>query len=243
METRKLHEFFDELIVGETLNRKAEYVEEYQDGCLKVLTTKAICEGYIDDKEIGVYRLLEDKKPIKENKFTKEYDVVVKLTPPYSAVVIDLDHTGLLVPQFCLILRKNQPTYKTRNFRSFSDELVDKMVIDIPYITTYINSNLFRDYAGKLELSDIRSISKTIIGNCNVPDCTELMKERISQSFEYLSNSIRLTRKLIGYQEEYMDALFDIAIHDDISDDIKDMVIEEDDEFMNELKNRRKNNG
>ena len=216
METRKLYEFFDELIVGETLNRKVEYVDNFHDGCLKVLTTKAICEGY--------------------------FDIVVKLTPPYSAVVIDSEHVGLLVPQFCLILRKKQPTRRAEKYKLYSNEMVDKVVIDVPYITTYINSNLFRDSLKGLELSDIKCISKTIIANSDVPNCTEQMKERISWSFEYLSNNIRLTRKLIGYQEEYMDALFDIAIHDDISDDIKDMVIEDEDELMKELEKRRNNN-
>lgn len=224
METLKLHEWFNELIVGETLNRKAQSEEEYKDGYIKVLSPKALCEGYIDDNSIGYYSLFENKKPIKNNKYTMLNDVVVKLTPPYTAVLIDEKHCNLLVPQFCLILRGIKPVFsseyseykeKSSLFKDYTGD-----VINLSFITTFLNSKLLKEQLLSLSTSDIKSISKQIVGNLDIPVCSVNNKQRINEAFKYLSNTIRITRKIMSYQNEYLDALLDSTLSDEITDEL-----------------------
>jgi len=225
METRKLHEWFDELIVGETLNRKTQSEEEYKEGYIKVLTPKSICEGYIDDKSIGYYSLLENKKPIKKDKYTMLNDIVVKLTPPYTAVLIDKDHTDLLVPQFCLILRGIKEI-DTKEFAAFEKNSKLKNILDIDvtddlsFITTFLNTRLMKEQLLVLSTSDIKSISKQIIANLDVPVCSISGRRRINTAFNYLSNTLRITRKMLECQNEFIDALLDNVLNDEIGDEL-----------------------
>ena len=224
METLKLHEWFNELIVGETLNRKVQSEDEFKEGYIKVLSPKALCEGYIDDDSIGYYSLLENKKPIKKNKFTKLNDVVVKMTPPYTAALIDKNHCDLLVPQFCLILRGIKPIFTTEysDFKEKSSVFKKHTGEDInlSFITTFLNSKLLKEQLESLSSSDIKSISKQIIGNLDIPVCSVTNKQRINEAFKYLSNTIRITRKILNYQNEYMDALLDDTLSDAITDEL-----------------------
>lgn len=71
----------------------------------KMLNLKAIHEkGYIKDN------LLEEfwaKERIKLGYLTRVGDIVVRLTTPFTAVLIDEEHTGLIIPSHFIVIRSD----------------------------------------------------------------------------------------------------------------------------------------
>lgn len=69
----------------------------------KMLNLKAINEkGYIEDY------LIEDfwaKERLKSGYLTQAGDIVVRLTNPFTAVLIDKEHTGLIIPSHFVVIR------------------------------------------------------------------------------------------------------------------------------------------
>ncbi len=69
----------------------------------KMLNLKAVNdEGYIEDT------LLEDfwaKERLKSGYLTQAGDIVVRLTTPFTAVLIDKEHTGFIIPSHFVVIR------------------------------------------------------------------------------------------------------------------------------------------
>ena len=76
--------------------------EEEIIGTVNVLAPKAISDGIIVKENLGELQIC---KKIDEEKFTKEGDVVVKLSTPYDATYVTKENEGLAVPSFCAIIR------------------------------------------------------------------------------------------------------------------------------------------
>ena len=89
-----------EVIVGQITQRVAG--EKTEEGNVRVLVPKAISEGTIDDNSLDTLNLSKD---VSDDKYTKEGDVVIKLSTPFEAAYIDKDHEGLLIPSFCAVVR------------------------------------------------------------------------------------------------------------------------------------------
>ncbi|MBQ3782005.1 MAG: hypothetical protein II838_01010 [Lachnospiraceae bacterium] len=69
----------------------------------RTLNLKAICEkGYIDDKLVEEFEANERIKPVY---LTKVGDVVVRLTFPFTAVLIDGEHENLIIPSHFVVIR------------------------------------------------------------------------------------------------------------------------------------------
>ena len=58
--------------------------------------------GRIDRKEVGVY---EAKEPLKGEYLSRQGDVVVRLTAPYTAVLIDAETSGMVIPSNFVVIR------------------------------------------------------------------------------------------------------------------------------------------
>lgn len=69
----------------------------------KLLNLKAInSKGFIEDSLLDDFETLEEIKPIY---VTQMRDVVVRLTFPFTAVLIDKMHTGMIVPSHFVVIR------------------------------------------------------------------------------------------------------------------------------------------
>lgn len=83
--------------------RKQARVPSEETVKYKTLNLKAINEkGYIDDT------LIEDfwaNEKIKSGYLTRIGDIVVRLTTPFTAVLIDEIHTGLIIPSHFVVIR------------------------------------------------------------------------------------------------------------------------------------------
>lgn len=76
--------------------------DEVVDKARRTIVAKTVDEGCINEDGIVIndYRTAPDPK-----RLTKEGDIVVKLSSPYNAVIIDKDHEDMLVSSFCSIIR------------------------------------------------------------------------------------------------------------------------------------------
>lgn len=71
----------------------------------KLLNLKAInSKGFIEDSLLDNFETLEEIKPIY---ITRVGDIVVRLTFPFTAVLIDEMHTGMIVPSHFVVIRTN----------------------------------------------------------------------------------------------------------------------------------------
>lgn len=71
----------------------------------KLLNLKAInSKGFIEDSLLDDFETLEEIKP---TYITQMGDIVVRLTFPFTAVLIDEMHTGLIIPSHFVVIRTN----------------------------------------------------------------------------------------------------------------------------------------
>lgn len=71
----------------------------------KLLNLKAInSKGFIEDSLLDDFETLEEIKSIY---ITRMGDIVVRLTFPFTAVLIDEMHTGMIVPSHFVVIRTN----------------------------------------------------------------------------------------------------------------------------------------
>ena len=69
---------------------------------VRVLSPKALVAGIIVKEDLGEAEL---GKQIDEDKYTREGDVVIKLSTPYDAAYISEENAGLALPSFCAVIR------------------------------------------------------------------------------------------------------------------------------------------
>lgn len=85
---------------GQVLSRISTKINQIAIG--KVLIPKVISKGRILKEELQDIKL---KNLLPENKLSMKNDIIIKLSTPYEACVIDDDNVGLVIPSFCAILR------------------------------------------------------------------------------------------------------------------------------------------
>lgn len=90
---------------GQVLSRISTKINQIAIG--KVLIPKAISKGRILKEELQDIKL---KNLLPENKLSMKNDIIIKLSTPYEACVIDDDNVGLVIPSFCAILRIKKKT-------------------------------------------------------------------------------------------------------------------------------------
>lgn len=100
-ETSKLKDLC-EVKTGVPTGRAKKLSEGEQGHQVNILLPKAMSEGAIIDEELGP----EVIGAVKDDYFTREGDVVIKLSTPYDSVYIDKEHEGLLITSFAMLLRK-----------------------------------------------------------------------------------------------------------------------------------------
>lgn len=176
---------------GQIVNRvqvNKDKGDEVVDRGRKVIVPKTINNGVIDDDNIDVMDL---KAIPDENKLTKEGDIIVKLSKPYGAAMIDKEHEGMLITSFCAVIR-------------------DVKGIDPGYLVAYLNSDLADE---KLSAS-VAGTTMTILSNgkiCDldipVPDINK--QKEISEFYRQSSLNKILFKKISKLESEKLSALIE----------------------------------
>ena len=99
--TKKLEELCY-IKTGAPTSRAKKIADGVEPKDVRVLLPRAMQGGYIIDEELAIETVGE----VKDENFTHEGDVVLKLSTPYDSVYIDKDHEGIMVTSFGMFLRK-----------------------------------------------------------------------------------------------------------------------------------------
>lgn len=137
--------------------------EEEIIGTVNVLAPKAISDGIIVKENLGELQIC---KKIDEEKFTKEGDVVVKLSTPYDATYVTKENEGLAVPSFCAIIR------------------VKKDKLDAKYLSAFFNTEYVREILKSKVMGSIRPMVKVSdLRNLDIPYVSEEDMADIGQAY------------------------------------------------------------
>lgn len=150
----------------------------------KMLNLKAVNdEGYIEDS------LLEDfwaKERLKSGYLTQAGDIVVRLTTPFTAVLIDKEHTGFIIPSHFVVIR------------------TDSRQILPEYLNWFLNADRVRQ-----ELH--QNLSSTMIGTVKpkVYACLEIdlitleEQKKIAELYRLSKKELRLLEQMRVQKELY----------------------------------------
>lgn len=137
--------------------------EEEIIGTVNVLAPKAISDGIIVKENLGELQIC---KKFDEEKFTKEGDVVVKLSTPYDATYVTKENEGLAVPSFCAIIRVKE----------------DKL--DAKYLSAFFNTEYVREILKSKVMGSIRPMVKVSdLRNLDIPYVSEEDMADIGQAY------------------------------------------------------------
>lgn len=134
-----------DVIAGQIMTRVTEDNNEGEP--VQVLAPKAISSGIIIKEDLGKAVL---SKAVDANKYTKEGDVVIKLSTPYDAAYVTSKDIGLVIPSFCATIRIS------------NDNLIDAKYLSAFLNTSYVRNQLTAKVVGSsrpmIKISDIRAL-------------------------------------------------------------------------------------
>ncbi len=154
----------------------------------KVIIPKAIgSDGNIDINELASEKL---KTVADTKRLTKVGDIVIKLSTPYDAAIINEESAGCLVPSFCAIVRcpKN---------------------IDVNYLLAFLNSSYCKNQL-KLQVAGatvtILSVGKVSNVLMPVPESDE--QKRIGTDYIKTQEKLRIVKQIVELEAKRNDIVF-----------------------------------
>ncbi len=173
-----------EITVGQIIARVRE-AEGSKMVTYKVLQPRSITEGAIIDEFI-IEETLSGR--IDGNRFSSEGDVVIKLSTPYEAAVIDKEHAGYLVPSFCAMVK----AYKG---------------VSSAYICALINSSYVREQLkAKMAGTNIAMVKITDLRSIEVPELSQQQMESLGEEYLLSGKKRLILKQLADAEKEIMDA-------------------------------------
>ena len=133
------------VIAGQIMTRVTD--ENVQGETIQVLGPKAISEGIILKESLGEAILSKD---VDDDKYTKEGDVVIKLSTPYDAAYVTADNVGFVIPSFCAAIRVSK------------DSQLDAKYLSAFLNTSYVRNQLMAKVVGSnrpmIKITDVRAL-------------------------------------------------------------------------------------
>lgn len=133
------------VIAGQIMTRVTD--ENVQGETIQVLVPKAISEGIILKESLGEAILSKD---VDDDKYTKEGDVVIKLSTPYDAAYVTADNVGFVIPSFCATIRVSK------------DSQLDAKYLSAFLNTSYVRNQLMAKVVGSnrpmIKITDVRAL-------------------------------------------------------------------------------------
>ncbi len=185
-----------DVMVGLVLNRKEANPTTLPIYYYKALTLKSLnSEGWIDKTLLDDFKSIEN---LDEKYLCLEGDVLIKITPPYTAVAINKELHGTVIPAQFIIIR-----------------LKGKAVVP-EYLAFYLNADEMKreimlsatgNIVSMLRIGTIRDLKIPI------PDLEKQLK--ISEVSKLIVEERHLMNKLVETKEKYYQALTKSLIKED----------------------------
>ena len=174
---KKLKELGVELVSGQIMSRvsikddSAEPVVETR----RVIIPKAInYDGTISEKELPEEKL---KVAADEKRTTKVGDIVLKLSTPYDAAIIEEDSKNCIVPSFCAIIRTSE--------------------IDKYFLLAFLNSSYCKDQIKAMVAgASMTVVSIGKISNIQMPLPSEEEQIRIGINYRNTQKKLNLLKQI-----------------------------------------------
>lgn len=185
-----------EVMVGLVLKRKEADPTTSNIYKYKALTLKSLnAEGWIDKDQLDIY---ESSENLDQRYLALEGDVLMKLTPPYTAVAIDKEIHGSVVPAQFIIVR-----------------IKDKRTIP-GYLAFYLNAaDVKKEIVLGATGNIIPMLKTSIIRELKIP-ILEMKKQRnIAEVSNLMVQQRHLMSKLAETKEIYYQALTKSLIKED----------------------------
>lgn len=159
---------FCEVMVGLVLKRKEADLAEENRHSYKALTLRSINpEGWIDDSLLDDF---EGAEKLSERYLGKVGDVIIKLTPPYTAVAIDQSTSNCVIPSQLALIRCNPSEINPDYLAMFLNTgPVKKMIslgstgITVPMVKTGTLREIEIPIPGMEKQRKIASIGKLVV--------------------------------------------------------------------------------
>lgn len=170
--------------VGQILTR---VISKSDDGkVVPVLQTKAVTAGIINKEDLGQAVLSKD---VDEDKYTREGDIVIKLSTPYDAAYVTADMAGLVIPSFCASVRVTKK------------DMIDAKYLSAFLNTGYVKEQLLSKVVGSakpmIKISDIRDL--------NVPTGLDDDMKDIGEAYMLSGKKRLLLSEMIRAEEKLME--------------------------------------
>lgn len=172
--------------VGQILTRVTNMGNEGK--AVPVLSPKAIVSGVINKDDLGEAVLTKD---IDEKKYTKEGDVVIKLSTPYDAAYVTEEMAGLVIPSFCAVVRAKEDA-----------------PADTKYLSAFLNSSYVRDQLVSKVVGSTRPMLKiSDINGLEIPEVTEQDMRDIGEAYFLSGRKKLILNEMIKAEERLMESI------------------------------------
>lgn len=167
---------------------------------VRVLSPKALVAGIIVKEDLGEAEL---GKQIDEDKYTREGDVVIKLSTPYDAAYISEENAGLALPSFCAVIR-----------------ITNEEEMDAQYLSAFLNSSYVRNELTAKVIGSTRPMIKiTDIRALEVPQIAMKDMKDIGKAFVLSSKKKAILQEMINNENGLMENIVLSSIKEGISNE------------------------
>ena len=173
---------------GLVLARKKASVEFEVKNTYNLITLKNIEENGVLNKE--KFDIFESNEKLNNSYFTRKGDILVRLSYPYTALYIDKDKAGLLVPSSFAILK-----LKTQDYIA-------------EYVTWYLNSAQVKKELMKSQTGTaMATTNKSVMASLEIKKISIEDQKRIGKIQELYFRERELLSSLMEEKEEYYKAI------------------------------------
>jgi restriction endonuclease S subunit len=182
-----------DIMVGLVLKRKVAQITDHKTHKYKALTLKSFSsEGWIDTNFLDDY---ESSEKLDNRYLCFRDDVVIKITPPYTAVTITDDTDGCVVPSQFIILR------------------IEKKKLNPEYLSLFLNSDNAKKHIAITATGVTVPMLKTgTLKDLEIPLLNLERQNKIAEINKLIVNERHLLYKLISEKEKYYQALTEAFI-------------------------------
>lgn len=182
-ETKKLGDLCT-IKTGTPMGRVRTAPSEAGAQFVQVLIPRAMSEGAVVDEELAIETVGE----VNPEFFTREGDVVLKLSTPYDAVYVDREHEDILVTSFGMILRAKEGAPLNMQYLA--------MLINHPETRAKLQAASTGVSAG------IATLKRRTVADIAVPLPSLGRQEGLAELYRAVNERKRSYRKLIWLSDE-----------------------------------------
>lgn len=189
-----------EVMVGLVLKRKEADPNDLQNHKYNLLTLRSFNqEGWIDKNYLDEF---ESSEKLDDRYLCLNDDVVIRLTQPYTAVVIDKNFEGCVVPsQFAIVRPKSK-----------------KIISN--YLSLYLNSDRVKKHITLSATGITVPMIKTgSLRELKIPIFTLTRQNKIAEVNKLIIKERHLLYKMISEKEKFYQALTEVILTEDKKDE------------------------